>query len=296
MPSPWIDTLSPTLRGAIFMIIATFGWTGMFIFVRLLAGNYSTFEILFVRNAVALLILMPLMVRSGVGVLRTERIWLHIFRASLSYLGMLGLYYGIAHIPLGDVVALSFTQPLFITLLAAIILGEAVGIARWRATLIGFIGVLIIVRPGFVEIGTATIAVIIAALLYGASNVCIKALMRTDTPLQGVIYVNLIMLPLAMVPAMFAWKTPNLLDFGYMLGVALSGTMGVYFLTKSYHAADASAVIPYDFLRLPMTAGGAFILFDEVLDIWTWAGAAVIFGSSYALVRFEARREAAPAK
>ena len=200
MPSLWIDSLSPTMRGVIFMIIASIGWTGMFLFVRLLAGDYSTFEILFVRNAVALLVLMPLMVRSGVGVLRTDRLWLHILRAVLSYLGMLGLYYGISRIPLGDVVALSFTQPLFITVLAAIVLGEAVGIARWRATIIGFIGVLIIVRPGFVEIGTATIAVIIAALLYGGSNVCIKILMRTDTPLQGVIFVNLIMLPLAMVP------------------------------------------------------------------------------------------------
>jgi drug/metabolite transporter (DMT)-like permease len=280
------------MRGVIFMVIASIGWTGMFIFVRLLAGDYSTFEILFVRNAVALLILTPLIVRSGVGVLRTERIWLHILRAGLSYLGMLGLYYGIAHIPLGDVVALSFTQPLFITVLAAIILGEAVGMARWRATIIGFIGVLIIVRPGFAEIGVATIAVIIAALLYSASNVCIKLLMRTDTPLQGVIYVNLIMMPLALIPALFAWTTPGWTDFGYMVGVGLSGTMGVYFLTKSYHAADASAVVPYDFLRLPLTAGGAFILFDEVLDIWTWIGAAVIFGSSYVLVRFESRRDA----
>ena len=81
-----------------------------------------------------------------------------------------------------------------------------------------------------------------------------------------------------------------------MVGVGLSGTLGVYFLTKSYHAADASAVVPYDFLRLPLTAGCAFILFDETLDIWTWIGAAVIFGSSYALVHFEARRDATPAK
>lgn len=288
-----MGSLSPTMRGAIFMVIATIGWTGMFIFVRLLVDDYSTFEILFLRNAVALLVLTPLIIRSGSGVLRTEKLWLHILRASLSYLGMLGLYFGISRLPLGDVVALSFTQPLFITILAALILGEAVGMARWRATIIGFLGVLIIVRPGFAEIGVATIAVIVAALLYGASNVCIKMLMRTDTPLQAVIYVNLIMMPLAMVPALFTWTTPGWTDFGLMIGVGLSGTLGVYMLTKSYHAADASAVVPYDFLRLPMTAGCAFILFGEILDIWTWIGAAVIFGSSYALVRVEARRAAA---
>ncbi|NQU72760.1 MAG: DMT family transporter, partial [Rhodospirillales bacterium] len=262
--------LSPTMRGVIFMVIATFGWTGMMIFVRLLVDDYSTFEILFVRNAVALIVLAPLLMRSGLGVLRTGRPWLHVLRATLSYLGMLGLYYGISLIPLGDVVALSFTQPLFITVLAALMLGEVVGMARWRATVIGFLGVLIIVRPGFAEISGATIAVLVAALLYSASNICIKLLMRTDTPLQAVVYVNLIMLPLALVPALFAWNTPGLADFGLMVGVGLSGTLGVYMLTKSYQVADASAVVPFDFLRLPMTATGAFILFGEVVDLWTW--------------------------
>ncbi len=284
--------LSPTMRGVIFMVIATIGWAAMMIFVRLLVDDYSTFEILFVRNAVALIVLSPLLMRSGLGVLRTGRPWLHVLRATLSYLGMLGLYYGISLIPLGDVVALSFTQPLFITVLAALILGEAVGMARWRATAIGFLGVLIIVRPGFAEISGATIAVLVAALLYSASNICIKLLMRTDTPLQAVVYVNLIMLPLALVPALFAWNAPGWADFGLMIGVGLSGTLGVYMLTKSYQAADASAVVPFDFLRLPMTAAGAFILFGEIVDLWTWIGAAVIFGSSYALVRFESRRDA----
>lgn len=284
--------LSPTMRGVIFMVIATIGWAAMMIFVRLLVDDYSTFEILFVRNAVALIVLTPLLMRSGLGVLRTGRPWLHVLRATLSYLGMLGLYYGISLIPLGDVVALSFTQPLFITMLAVPMLGEAVGMARWRATAIGFLGVLIIVRPGFAEISGATIAVLVAALLYSASNICIKLLMRTDTPLQAVVYVNLIMLPLALVPALFAWNAPGWADFGLMIGVGLSGTLGVYMLTKSYHVADASAVVPFDFLRLPMTAAGAFILFGEVVDLWTWIGAAVIFGSSYVLVRFESRRDA----
>ncbi len=288
-----MDALSPAMRGVAFMIAACVGWTAMMIFVRLLAGDYSTFEILFVRNAVALIVLGPVLMREGIGVLRTERLGLHVLRAALAYLGMLGLFYGISRIPLGDVVALSFTQPLFITVLAAIILGEAVGMARWRATVIGFIGILIIVRPGFEEISFATIAVIVSALIYGGSNICIKLLMRTDRPIQAVIYVNLIMLPLGLVPALFVWTTPGWADFGLMVGVGLSGTLGVYMLTKAYHAADASAVVPYDFLRLPMTAGCAFILFGEIVDFWTWIGAAVIFGSSYALVRFEARREAA---
>ncbi len=281
----------PAIRGAMFMVVATVLWASMMVFVRLLAGGYSTFEILFFRNAVALILLSPLIARAELGVLRTTRPMMHMTRAVLSYAGMLGLFYAIGKIPLSDVVALSFAQPLFITVLAALLLGEAVGMARWRATAIGFLGILIIVRPGFEEVGIATLVVIAAALLYGGSNICIKALMRTDTPLQAVIYVNLLMLPLSLVPTLFAWTTPGWTDLVFLICVGITGTAAVYMLTKSYQAADASAVVPYDFLRLPFTAAAAYLMFSETGDVWTWLGAAVIFGSSYALVRIEAAWE-----
>lgn len=289
-----MQDLPPAVRGAVFMVLATVFWAAMMLFVRLLSADYSTFEILFFRTVIALGVLTPAILRTGVVALRTERFPLHCLRAALSYTGMVGLFYGIAHIPVAEVVALSFTQPLFIAVLAALVLGEAAGLARWRATVIGFVGVLIIVRPGFAEVGLATVAVIVAALLYGGSNICIKALMRTDTPLHAVIYVNLLMMPLAAVPAALTWVTPGWADVALLFGVGITGTLGVYFVSKAYHAADASAVVPYDFLRLPFTAAGAYLLFGEVADGWTWAGAAVIFASSYALVRIERRSAAAP--
>lgn len=285
--------LSPSVRGALFMVCATFGWATMMVLVRMLTGAYSTFEILFFRNLVALILLSPIIARAGIGVLHTRRPGLHLLRAVLSYLGMVGLFYGIARIAVADVVALSFTQPLFIVVLAALVLKEGVGLARWRATVIGFVGVLIIIRPGFQDVGPATLVVIVSALLYGGSNVCIKALMRTDTPLQAVVYVNLLMLPLSLIPALFFWTTPGWTDLALMVGVGASGTAAVYMLTKAYAAADASAVVPYDFLRLPFTATAAYVMFNETVDIWTWAGAAVIFGSSYALVRIESLRRPA---
>ncbi len=285
--------LSPTARGALFMVCATACWAAMMVLVRMLTGDYSAFEILFFRNLVALMLLGPIIAHAGIGVLRTRRPGLHVLRAALSYLGMLGLFYGIARLAVADVVALSFTQPLFIVVLAALILKEGVGLARWRATLLGFIGVLIIVRPGFAEIGLATVVVIVSALLYGGSNVCIKALMRTDTPFQAVVYVNLLMLPMSLIPTVFFWTTPGWTDLALMAGVGVTGTAAVYMLTRAYAAADASAVVPYDFLRLPFTATAAYVMFNETVDVWTLAGAAVIFGSSYALVRIESRRQPA---
>lgn len=279
---------APT-RGALYMAMAAVCWSVMMILARTLGEGFTAFEILFFRNLVAIGFMAPLLVGKRAARLRTRRLPLHVLRAALAYLGMIGLLYGLLRIPVADVVALSFTQPLFITVMAALLLGEAVGTARWRATLIGFVGVLVVLRPGFAEIGAATVAVLASAAFYAASNICIKRLMSTDTPIQSTLYVNVLMLPMSLVPALFFWTTPDAWDLLALLGVGLGGTGGVYLVSRAYATADASAVVPYDFLRLPLSGAAAYILFGEGADIWMIIGAAVIFASSYALVRIEAK-------
>jgi drug/metabolite transporter (DMT)-like permease len=205
---------------------------------------------------------------------------------------MFGVFFAIGKIALADVVALSFTQPLFIVVLAGLLLGEMVSRRRWLATAAGFAGVLVIVRPGFAEVGVATLAVIGAAAVYAGSNICIKLLMRTDTPAQALAWVNILMLPLSAVPAAYSWVTPDATEALMLLGVGLCGAVGVFFVSRAYRAADASAVVPYDFLRLPLTAAGGYALFGETVDEWTWAGAAIILAATYSLARTEAREPA----
>lgn len=288
--------LPPALRGAVLMMLAAVFWTVMLVLVRTMSGKFSTFELMFFRNLVAVAVLTPLIMRSRGGLrgMRTGRLPMHCLRTLFAYLGMLGLFYGVARIALADAVALSFTQPLFIVVLAALVLREAVGAGRWAATAAGFAGVLIIVRPGFAEIGIATLVVLVSAALYAGSNICIKLLMRTDTPTQAVFYVNVLMIPLAVAPALLNWTAPGWADAPGLIGIGVSGTLGVYFVSGAYKAAEASAVVPYDFLRLPFTAAAAWVLFAEIADPWTWAGAAVIFAGTYSLARTESRK-AAPA-
>jgi drug/metabolite transporter (DMT)-like permease len=281
--------LPPALRGVLWMLLAVTAWSAMYLFVRQVSGRYTAFEILFVRNAVTLLTMAPLLIGTPLGALRTARFPMHCLRALLACLGMLGLYAGIAYVPLPDVVALSFTQPLFLVALAPLVLRETVETRRWVATLVGFSGILIIVRPGFADVSAAMLLVLGSAAVYAGSNLCIKLLMRTDTPLQSVFYGNALMLPLSLVPALFAWVQPTWVDLGWMAGVGLTGALGMYAVAQAYRAADASAVAPFDFLRLPITAGAAYAIFGDVAGPWTWAGALVIFGSSYALVLLESR-------
>lgn len=279
--------ITPTLRGAAWMICAGACWVGMTILVRDLSTGYSIFELLFVRNLVAVAILLPPAMRVGLSTLKTERLGLHCLRTVFAYLGVLGLFFGVVSLPLPDVTALSFTQPLFVIVLASLILKEIVGLARWRAVIIGFLGVLVILRPGFAEIGVATLAVLLSSFFYACTNICVKKLMATDTPNQSVIYFNVLMLPLSLVPALFVWITPAPLDFLRMAGIGCCGTLAVYSYARAFALAQASAVMPFDFLRLPMAALAAFALFGDIGDPWTWAGSLIIFGSSYVLARTE---------
>ncbi|MEE2654650.1 MAG: DMT family transporter [Pseudomonadota bacterium] len=275
--------MNSNLRGAAWMVLAGLCWTFMTILVRQLSYDYSSFQILFFRNVVAVFILLPPAMNAGFSTLKTQRLPLHCLRALLSYIGVLLLFYGIAKIPLPDVTALSFTQPLFVVLLAALILKETVTSERWVAVIIGFLGLLVIIRPGVISVELATILVLVSAFSYAVSNICVKRLMTTDTAKQSVFYFNLLMFPIAMVPALIFWVTPTLEDIPIFIAIGVNGTIAVYAYARSFAIADASAVMPFDFLRMPMTALAAFILFSETGDFWTWLGAMIIFGSSYVL-------------
>jgi len=283
-------TQNTTLRGIGFMLVAVALWSTMMLLVKSLSADYTSFQILFIRTLVGLAVLAPMMRRSGFSLLKTSRFPLHLTRGVFACIGMLGLFIGIGAIPIAEVVSLSFTQPIFIFLLAAVLLGEKFSAVRVAAVIGGFAGVMIILRPGFTEIGFGAAMVLGGALAYACSNVCIKKLMTTDSVTATTIWVNLIMCPLAGIPAAIYWVPPTLPDLALLAGVGITGTAAIWFISRAYALADMSAVVPFDFLRLPILATAGWLWFSETPDIWTFAGAAVIFASTYALARDEARK------
>ena len=279
------------LRGIGFMLIAVSVWATMMILVKALSAEYTSFQILFIRTLVGLALLAPMLRRGGLSFLETQRLPLHLGRAMFAYLGMLGLFIGLGAIPISEVVSLSFTQPIFIFLLAALLLAERFDRVRLMAIFGGFVGVLILLRPGFTEIGFGAAVVLGGAISYACSNVCIKKLMTTENVTATTIWVHILMCPLAGIPAAFYWVAPSLQDLALLAGVGITGTAGVWFITRAYAEAQMSAVVPFDFLRLPIVATAGWLWFGETTDMWTFAGAFVIFGSTYALARSEARKQ-----
>lgn len=282
MPAP--------LQGAFLMIVAAFLFAVMNAAIKLAAAEgLHPFQIAFFRNAFALALMLPWLARMGLGVLHTDRLKVHLWRAGIGLIAMLCWFTAVVRMPMAEAVALNFTVPLFATAGAALFLGETVRARRWTATIVGFLGVLIILRPGFVELTPVTSLPIIAACFMAVTVLIVKSLSRTEEPMAVVLYINLLLTPLSLVPALFVWQMPSLHALLLMAFVGACAVLAHIAFTRAFAKADASAILPFDYARLPFVAAIGFFLFGDVPDLWTWVGAAVIAASAVYIANRESR-------
>ena len=185
-------------------------------------------------------------------------------------------------------VALSFTTPLFATVAAVILLGEVVRSRRWSAVLIGFVGAMVILRPGFHEIPPAAFLVLLASSVMAVGMMMIRMLSRTDSTGAIVFYMVLFLTPASLVPAVFVWRTPTPEELLWLLLLGGAATLGHLCLTRAFTVAEATQVVPFDFIRLPLIALMGYVVFGEAVDVWTGVGAAIIVGSSVYIAHREA--------
>jgi len=279
----------PVVVGGILVVGAGFFFALMSALIRLASGELHAFQIAFFRNLFGLLFMLPWLWVGGIGQLRTQRWRLYLLRAIVGVLSMLGFFYGLTTMPLAEAVSLSFSAPLFVTVGAALVLGEEVRLRRWTATAIGFLGVLIILRPGFRELSPSALIVTLSAVGMAASVLMIKSLARSESSNAIVTWMVLMMTPLSLVPALTTWTSPSAQTWLWLLLLGAAGTLGHLLFTNAMRVADASLVIPFDFARLPFTAWLAYLLFGQTVDSLTWLGAAVIFGAGVYITHRESR-------
>lgn len=281
--------LPAPIQGALLMILAALGFSFMNIAIRIVAEELEPLQIAFFRNFFALLFMLPWLASAGMKGLRTTRLRLHLLRAAIGMFAMVFWFYSIALLPLAEAVALNFTVPLFATAGAALILGEVVRARRWSATIAGFLGVLLILRPGFAEFSPAMALPIVAAVFMAFSVLIVKSLSDSENTNAVVFYMNLFLTPLSLVPALFVWRWPSWTALGLVVLIGLLAVLAHLALTRSYTKADASAVLPFDYARLPFIALLAYFFFDQLPDLWTWIGGGVIAASAIYIARREAQ-------
>jgi len=287
----WFDRQPSVVRGSLWAIVAAGFFTGMPISVRYLSATMTSFEIVFFRSLLGMLIMAPFLAFRGWGGLRTTAPWLHVQRSTINFSGMVLWFYALGVMPIADATAIHFTLPLFIVLLAVIFLGENIGPRRLIAIGAGFLGVLVILRPGAVEFGLPGLGVLVSAALYGGSVIYVKVITRTEPVSSITFYTHSMMLILAAIPTAIYWHTPSWDDAPALALLAGCGTIAPYCFTRALNTMDAGMVAPFDFLRLPFTALAGLLIFAETTSLWTWAGAAVIFGATTYITRREAALE-----
>ncbi len=272
------------------MLGALASFTMMAVAGRELSADYGTFEILFFRSLVGVVILLAVMWRQGFHHLRPGNLKGHLARNFVHFFGQAGWFYGLAFIPLASVFAIEFTTPIWTAILATLILREKLTKVRIIAITFGFMGILLILRPGVEVIGIAPFAVLFAALCYAFTHVMTKKLIPTNSILTIVFYMAVLQLPLGFLLSLSDWTTPNWASAPVFIIVGMTALTAHYSLTKALQLADATVVVPMDFMRLPLIAVVGFLFYGEVIDWWLFIGAGLIFSGIYVMLRAERRK------
>ena len=268
---------SQPLRAALLMLGSTVFFALMAVAIRLASATLHTFEIAFFRNFFGLIAALPLLLRHGPDLLRTTQLPRYLFRCVIGAVSMMAGFWAIGHLPLAQAVALSYSTPIFVTIAAVIFLHEQVRARRWAAVALGFVGVMIIVRPGSDSFTAGSLVALTAAVLSGIVAIQIKQLSKVEPADRFVFYTTLLWVPMSLLPALTVWEWPQGIAWVWVVAAGFLGTGGHMLWTRALKLGDVSALTPISFMQLPIVAVAGWLLFQEPLDRWTALGAGVIF-------------------
>jgi drug/metabolite transporter (DMT)-like permease len=248
--------------------------------IKFAGQRLPVLEILFMRQLFLFIMLTPILAREFPGAFRTKRLKLHFTRCAVSIVAMVTGFTAIVHLPLAEATAISFSRALFATVLAVLILKELVGIRRWGATLVGFLGVLIIVQPSSDGINAYALLAIVSAALVSCNLIMTKKLTTTEKPKTIMAYHAGLLTIAYAGPCWWLWVEPTWPEVGLIIGLAGLMSAVQYCIIRGYRDAEASAAQPLEYVRLLYAAAIGFLVFAEIPTTWTWVGAALIIASS----------------
>lgn len=272
-----VDRLPAHLRGPVWMVLGCIVFAVLWGLIRQASETVHPFVVVFYRNLFGTLMLAPLILRHGRELFRTNRIGTHVRRATSGVIATFCTFYAIANAPLATVMSINYAAPLFTTIAAIFLLGETVRWRRMAALAIGFIGMLIVLRPGQLPMTPGILAAVISAIATAFSTIAMKQLSHTESSLSVVTYSFVLMLPPSLIVCLPYWQWPNGQELLVLLGVGLMASLGQSFTVKALGAAEATAVLPYDFVRFGLVIAIGVMVFGDPVDGFTYLGGAIIF-------------------
>jgi len=271
------------------MVAAATVLTCMHATVRHVSADMHPFEITFFRNLFGLAAIAPLAIRAGISSIKSRQPRLQLVRTGFGLVAMLAWFYGLSVVPIAEATALSFTSVIFGSVGAALVLGERMRLRRWSAVIIGFAGVLVILRPGLAAFNPAALIVLLSSVCWAAALLTVKRLSTTDSVVCIVTWNSVLLTALSLPVAIPVWVTPTPEQLGWLILIGVLATIGHLAMTSAFKSSDATVVFPVDYTRLIWASIIGYLAFSEVPDIWTWVGGTIIFAST----TYIAYREAA---
>lgn len=267
------------LRAVVFMVIGGVSIALMQAAVKLISLELHPFIITLYRAGLVFVVLLPILFWRGRAVFNTSSIRLQVVRGGIGGLGMLCVFTGLSMISLAEVTVLLFTVPIFATLLSIVFLSEKVGVRRWTAIFVGFLGILIIARPQG-SVSTGHLFILCAALSWSTSILIAKKLTEKDTVISITFWQAMGCVPLAFIASLFVWELPSFVQLGALLGIAALGTVGHAMLYAALKVGQVSVILPLDYIRIIWSAGLGFILFGQLPTLHLYAGSLLIIAAT----------------
>ena len=261
------------------------GWLALMLIITV-AGRETTrelnvFQIMEVRSILGFCMLYPLIrMNGGFAAMKTARPLQHISRNLIHYGAQLGWFFALTLIPLGQVVSIEFTMPIWTAILAVLFLGERMTVWKIVAIVLGIVGVIVIVRPSTGEVNPGQLIALAAAVGFGISIAMVKSLTRTENTLAIIFWMLVVQSVAGFFPSIYVWVWPSAWAWGWIVVIAFCGTFSHYCMARAMLYADATVVIPMDFLRVPLTAAAGWLIYSERLDMFTVLGASLILAGN----------------
>ncbi len=278
------------IRGIVWLSIGAFLFSVTDVIVKQLGKKFDPTELALFRYGIGMIILAPVFIKMGVAELKTQRIGLHIVRMSLAMAAQLGIFITVINMPLADATAIYFSKPLFTTVVAVIFISEVVSGRRWMATIVGFIGVVIMIQPGANTINPIALIAVASALAFATANVLIRVLARTEPPNRILFYYHIGGIIVFTGPAIWFWTMPVGIEWVLLISIAVLTTLGMTCFVRAFSVGEANAVGPIEYIRLIYAALFGYFLFNEIPSIWTGLGAILIVASAIYIARDEAQK------
>ncbi len=290
----WLK-LPPNVRGILWLVMGTLAFSINDLFVKSLGKSMSPFQMAFFRYGIGFLIMAPVFMRMGAVGLKTSRPSIHGARLVIACIAQVGVYTTVVYLPLADATALAFSRILFTTIVAVIVLREVVSGGRWTATFAGFVGVIIMVRPGG-EVDPIVFVAIGSACTFAVANVMIRLMSTTEPPNRILFYYQAGGIAVFLIPTILLWQSPpDIVSWLMALAIGILTAVGMIGFIRGFAVGEASVIGPTEYIRLIFAAAFGLLIFGEVPDVWTIVGALIIVACTSFIARMEAARKR-PAK